>query len=415
MKKIYRMLLISFLVAFFSNFHMNFFVDGFIITLSIIVLPIALFLNKDLNYLLTCILIAIISPFFRGIIEFTSQSNLYLTFKLIAPDTIFYLIYGIVFQIYSEIENDYSKNYFFVFVFLSDLISNIFEMSFRINIINFNFKIINFLFLIALIRSLIVFSLVISLKYYKSFLKKEEHEKRYQELILLNAYFKSEIYFMNKNMAQIEKIMKKSYLAQKKAKKTGHIELQETLLDISKDIHEVKKDYKMVISGLETIKSKEYKINHMDIKDIFIILKNSLMDHESWYDFYIHFKYNKNISIKKHFLFTSILRNLINNSIEAINKKESHIYIETKINNNKFICTVKDNGSGIKEKNLPYIFNPGFSNKFNENSGEAQRGLGLTLVKDIINKEFNGKINIFSIENKATCFTLEIPLKEIRR
>ena len=40
---------------------------------------------------------------------------------------------------------------------------------------------------------------------YKILLTKEEHEKRYQNLILLTSSLKSEIYFMRKNSEDIEK------------------------------------------------------------------------------------------------------------------------------------------------------------------------------------------------------------------
>jgi two-component system sensor histidine kinase YcbA len=289
------------------------------------------------------------------------------------------------------------------------------EILTRVNLSNFHIKTFKVLILIAFIRMIIVISIISIIEYYQLFLKKEEHNKRYQELILLNAYFKSEIYFMNKNMIQIEKVMKKSYDAQKTAIKYGYNDLQVTLLDISKDIHEIKKDYSMAISGLETIKSKDYQITDIYLNDIFKILKCHLMDHDKWYDFYIHFNSDKNILLKKHFFFTSILRNLINNAIEAINKNVAHIYIETKIQNNMFTCIVTDNGSGIKEKNLPYIFNSGFSNKYDSISGFSQRGLGLTFVKDLVEKEYKGTITVKSIINKETSFIINIPINNIRK
>jgi len=70
---------------------------------------------------------------------------------------------------------------------------------------------------------------------------------------------------------------------------------------------------------------------------------------------------------------------------------------------------VSDNGPGIKEKDLTYIYDPGFSTKFDEQTGTINRGIGLTLVKDIIEKQFGGQIKVSSVRGEGTVFEISIP------
>ena len=65
---------------------------------------------------------------------------------------------------------------------------------------------------------------------------------------------------------------------------------------------------------------------------------------------------------------------------------------------------VKDTGKGIPRKNFKNVFNPGFTTK------KRGWGLGLTLVKRIIEEYHGGKIFVKESEvGKGTTFSIEIP------
>jgi signal transduction histidine kinase len=68
------------------------------------------------------------------------------------------------------------------------------------------------------------------------------------------------------------------------------------------------------------------------------------------------------------------------------------------------LITVKDTGKGIPRKNFKNVFNPGFTTK------KRGWGLGLTLVKRIIEEYHNGQIYIKESEvGKGTTFGIELP------
>ena len=62
----------------------------------------------------------------------------------------------------------------------------------------------------------------------------------------------------------------------------------------------------------------------------------------------------------------------------------------------------------IKEKDIEFIFNPGFSTKFNTRTGDICRGIGLAHVKGIVNDVFGGTIEVQSTLGKGTEFTIKI-------
>jgi len=74
--------------------------------------------------------------------------------------------------------------------------------------------------------------------------------------------------------------------------------------------------------------------------------------------------------------------------------------------NDVLIFTIKDNGSGISPEILPKIFDQFFTTK-----AEKGIGLGLSMVKNIIEKEFMGEVGVESKVGEYTEFTISIPFE----
>ena len=58
---------------------------------------------------------------------------------------------------------------------------------------------------------------------------------------------------------------------------------------------------------------------------------------------------------------------------------------------------------------MDYIYNPGFSTKFDETTGNIERGIGLALVRDLTRDTFSGDIAVNSEIGKGTTFRISIP------
>ncbi len=102
--------------------------------------------------------------------------------------------------------------------------------------------------------------------------------------------------------------------------------------------------------------------------------------------------------------FNQVLENIINNSNKYA--KGSKIEVRGEINEDNYIIKIKDFGEGIKDKDLPFIFNKFYRG---ENALEKQgSGLGLFIVKYIMN-QLNGDVEVFN--NNGLEVKLILPLK----
>ena len=94
-------------------------------------------------------------------------------------------------------------------------------------------------------------------------------------------------------------------------------------------------------------------------------------------------------------------------------QKEAKISIKHEIDGEQHLFVVSDNGSGIDDEGLKLIFSAGFSTKINYNTGEINRGLGLSIVQYIVEEQLAGKVNVSSKLNVGTSFYIYIPRKSL--
>jgi len=100
---------------------------------------------------------------------------------------------------------------------------------------------------------------------------------------------------------------------------------------------------------------------------------------------------------------------VLNNAIDAcLNnaQEKSQIIVTNKIHKKNLFLTISDNGTGIHHDILNKIYNPYFTTKH----ASKGTGLGLYILKMIIEENMQGKIEIQSSPS-GTDFTLIIPLK----
>ena len=106
-------------------------------------------------------------------------------------------------------------------------------------------------------------------------------------------------------------------------------------------------------------------------------------------------------------LFAQVFNNLIGNALK-FTKDGGSITVSLKENKDTVLACVKDNGIGIPEKLHAALFDRFTKAKRQGLRGERPTGLGLSIVKRIIELH-GGKIWVESQENKGTAFYFEIP------
>ena len=106
--------------------------------------------------------------------------------------------------------------------------------------------------------------------------------------------------------------------------------------------------------------------------------------------------------------FNQVALNLIANAIDAYEDIQSQgkiILVSLQEKNGNIIFSVKDSGMGIPKENMQKIFEPFFTTK-TEGRGI---GIGLSMTKRIVEKDFKGTISVESDYGKGTVFNVMMP------
>lgn len=134
-----------------------------------------------------------------------------------------------------------------------------------------------------------------------------------------------------------------------------------------------------------------------------------------------HFKLdarNKNIAITTQYAdnvfvsvnqtkFSRAIDNMIANAIK-FSPENSQIDIITQKTNDKVLLTIRDYGIGIDQDDIPLLFDKFKKPRKKGTRGEKSTGLGLSIVKKIVDLH-EGAIYVESEIEKGSSFTIELP------
>ncbi len=178
--------------------------------------------------------------------------------------------------------------------------------------------------------------------------------------------------------------------------------------DINPDItKEIEKD----IARLETITERFSKIGSLPILNEHNIVEET----KNAFDYLklrssklIQFSFNSQADhvpvLLNKALYNWTIENLVKNGIDAMRGKGS-IAIEIVPNGNWVKVLISDTGSGIPKKNFQAIFNPGVTSK------KRGWGLGLSLVKRIVEEYHKGKIKVLTSSKDGTIMQITFKVK----
>ena len=96
-----------------------------------------------------------------------------------------------------------------------------------------------------------------------------------------------------------------------------------------------------------------------------------------------------------------VVNNIVGNSAKYMNKSNGFINIRIKDVGDFIQVEIEDNGRGIPQKDLPYIFDRFYRGDVSRNSATGGSGIGLSIVKKII-EDHGGKIWATSKEGTGT-------------
>jgi len=105
--------------------------------------------------------------------------------------------------------------------------------------------------------------------------------------------------------------------------------------------------------------------------------------------------------------FHRVMDNLISNALK-FSRENDKVEILLDKENKMAIVEIKDHGLGIPKDMLPHLFDRFSKAGRTGLRGEQSTGLGLSIVKQIVERH-KGKIEVSSIENQGSTFTIKLP------
>ena len=401
--------LFSILISILAQIYIYPFNSRFVLGVGVIVIGLIFSISENIYPVLIGIITGTITASIRSIgllMSSSSYSNdIIMQFM---PAAIFYIIYGILGTIFPLTRRNKSIIHLYLSLISFDIICNTAEILVR-NM--FSISTIKVIIITALVRAFIQCSAFLIYKYQKLYIKTLEHQKRYAELNLMVSKIYAEAFYLQKSTNDLNTIMREAYNLYEMNKDKEEFSVK--ALSLAQNAHEIRKNNDRVLRGINQLVQNVEKVEYMSMSEIFCIISDNTkrqIDNVNS-NIFIKFKLEEDYSVKRYYDIFAILNNLIINAIEACSG-DNMINVIGEISQKELLLDVSDNGTGIDKDVLPYIFNIGFSTKFNEETGAMSTGIGLCHVKNLL-ENLGGSIEVESDIDRGTKFLVKIPLSSI--
>lgn len=108
--------------------------------------------------------------------------------------------------------------------------------------------------------------------------------------------------------------------------------------------------------------------------------------------------------------FNHVITNIVLNAVDAYetsDRKDKEIIIILEKRDGKAIVSIEDQAGGIPEEIRDKIFDPFFTTK----GPQKGAGIGLTTVKNTVEEDFGGTIEMETVSGRGTKFIIEFPIR----
>jgi len=277
---------------------------------------------------------------------------------------------------------------------------------------------VNYMIVAIIIRGIIVYMIFLAYKKKEMLILQEEHNDKYIKLNLMASDLEAESFYLKKISVNVESLMKKAYTSYKTVSEVE--EAKRYFLDLSREIHELKKDYTRIVSGLDNLFNKFEHDEVISLTKVGDIIRGNTRRYlmETEMDILFKVKFTDNFKVRYYHKIFIVINNLVINAIEAMAENSQLISVPKievlqYVHEDYLFITVTDNGPGIPEDFLSLIFIPGFTTKFSGETGRSSTGMGLSHVKNIVD-EVEGDMEISSSHEGGTSFKIKLPINKFR-
>lgn len=324
-------------------------------------------------------------------------------------EMVFYLVYGVLFWLFMERTGwEVKKPRQLLLLAVVDYLANVAELWCRgagRDMLRMHVA----LLAVAATRTVIVWGLWSVLQHQSLMLLRREHAQRYQQLMLLISKLRGEMLWMQKSAGMMEDTMSTAYQLYAQLRDEEHPAARRALA-VSKDVHEIKKEYQLIIRGLSEALEEDLERESVSFQELWRMLMEQMgrFAREEGVEVTWQVDLPFDFQTDKQYQLLGILRNLLDNAIEAAQGGRTTISVSLEKQAGEVLLRIANRGKPIPEDSLEHIFDPGFSTKVNFTTGKVGRGVGLCLVRDLTEREMGGRIRVEAREEE-TCFTIFLP------
>ena len=111
-------------------------------------------------------------------------------------------------------------------------------------------------------------------------------------------------------------------------------------------------------------------------------------------------------------LIVQVVINIVNNAIKYT-PPGSHVQVSARKRGESVEVRIADDGPGISERSMHNLFQVGYSTKFDPETGNINRGVGLPAVKSLT-EELGGSVSVESQPGRGARFSVELPLHRVK-
>ncbi|MDF2713475.1 MAG: sensor histidine kinase [Paenibacillus sp.] len=298
----------------------------------------------------------------------------------------------------------------------ADMISNCAELFLRLVMLEsapFTWQGLLLIGMTGLLRSFFVVGLYNMLSIRQVREQGEWRKLELERLLLLNSSLYEESFYMRKVMSHVEKLTRESYRLYKKLMEQRLPEHSEAL-HVAENVHELKKDLQRIVTGLSKLMKPTQAGDRLGIGELCSLAVQANRKYAEANSKQIDFRLHADILLytNQTYALLSILNNLLTNAVEAIADKGT-IEVEAELAGDFLSIRVCDNGPGIPDLEQEWVFEPGYTTKFNP-EGYFSTGIGLTHARDIA-RILGGTLNLSPHSGHGARFELQVPIQQLMR
>lgn len=331
---------------------------------------------------------------------------------------IYYMVFGALMHIIKSRIDTFHPLVLGAVAAVIDLLSNEMELLTRLIVLDsatFRLNEWTYLMAIAVLRTYFTTGVYSSISVSQLRIREREQHERTQQMLGFGSGLYGEVFYLKKSIGTLEQVTLNSFELYSKLKDgEGTRRYSRQVLDITQQLHEVKKDSQRILAGL--VKLVEREVNgDMPLSGIlqFAVKSNAKYAEMLGKEIKFHIRITSDYTTDSYIPLLTLLNNLTANAVEVIQGTGS-IHLNAFEQDGMTILTVTDSGTGIGEHDLHLLFEPGFTTKFDE-EGIAATGIGLSHVRDIVNM-FEGSITVQPVSHTGgAMFQITVPSMKLRK